>query len=289
MSESQNEDFLQDFSVFILTYKRPQKQKTLSTLKEAGYSGKWYLVADDSDPTIEKLKSLYGEKVLVFNKAECKERHHIDLMDNFPGDDVVIYARYAVQDFAQELGLKHFLVLDDDYYSFTILNTERKKRVNIKDFDSVCRIMCNWLDSSENLKCVSFLQGGDIFGGEFSRLVLKGFKQKVMNAFFCSTEKPLEFYGRLNEDVNCYIEGSKRGGAYISTGRGFIRQSKTQQNHGGLTDAYLRYGTYVKSFYTFMQNPSCTEIQRMRSTYSRIHHKVDSDYAFPKIIRDDEE
>ena len=62
-----------DFCVFILSNGRPDNIKTLETLQRSGYTGKWYIVIDDEDPTGNQYKSTYGDKVLVFSKAKNPE------------------------------------------------------------------------------------------------------------------------------------------------------------------------------------------------------------------------
>ena len=63
-----------------------------------------------------------------------------------------------------------------------------------------------------------------------------------------------------------------------------IQQIKTQANKGGLTDAYLDMGTYTKSFYAVMMNPSICKIAAMGDKHMRIHHKVAVKGMAPMII-----
>lgn len=63
-------------------------------------------------------------------------------------------------------------------------------------------------------------------------------------------------------------------------------QKQTQKNKGGMSDTYNQNGTYVKSFYTIMTNPSCTKIFAMDTDHTRIHHRINWDCAVPKIISD---
>ena len=65
-----------------------------------------------------------------------------------------------------------------------------------------------------------------------------------------------------------------------------LDQTLTQKKTGGNTDAYLQYGTYVKSFYSVMCNPSSVKISMMGETHRRIHHAVDWEHTVPKIISD---
>ncbi len=64
-----------------------------------------------------------------------------------------------------------------------------------------------------------------------------------------------------------------------------IEQIQTQQNPGGLTEEYISSGTYTKSFYTVMINPSAVKIFLMGISYKRYHHLINWEYAVPKILR----
>ena len=63
-----------------------------------------------------------------------------------------------------------------------------------------------------------------------------------------------------------------------------LDQPQTQANAGGITEAYLQYGTYVKSFYSVMLCPSCVKISEMGQSHKRIHHLIDWEVAVPKIV-----
>lgn len=65
-----------------------------------------------------------------------------------------------------------------------------------------------------------------------------------------------------------------------------VVQLQTQSNAGGLTEFYLETGTYVKSFYTVIFNPSAVQVRMMGNTHQRLHHHVIWENAVPKIIRE---
>lgn len=65
-----------------------------------------------------------------------------------------------------------------------------------------------------------------------------------------------------------------------------ITQAPTQQNDGGLTDIYLDYGTYVKSFYSIIIQPSAIKINMMGDKFRRVHHMVKWNNCVPKILSD---
>jgi hypothetical protein len=63
-----------------------------------------------------------------------------------------------------------------------------------------------------------------------------------------------------------------------------IVQKQTQKQQHGLTDLYLKVGTYTKSFYSVIVAPSCVKIALMGDTHERIHHQITWNNAVPKII-----
>jgi hypothetical protein len=136
---------------------------------------------------------------------------------------------------------------------------------------------------------IAFAQGGDYLGGGNANAKKLWLKRKVMNSFFCSINRPFQFVGRMNDDVNTYVALGNQGGLFLTFFNAGIEQSETQKNSGGLTDLYMATGTYVKSFYTVMYSPSCVVVREMTGnvTHDRVHHRIDYDHAVPKIVRED--
>ena len=109
-------------------------------------------------------------------------------------------------------------------------------------------------------------------------------KRKAMNSFFCKTDRPFTFIGRINEDANTYTTLGSRGNLFFTIANIDLIQIQTQSNEGGMSEVYLDSGTYLKSFYTIMSMPSCVSIDMMGEQHRRIHHKVDWETCVPKII-----
>ena len=123
-------------------------------------------------------------------------------------------------------------------------------------------------------------------GGLGSNVWRKQLARKAMNSFFCKVDRPFQFLGRINEDVNAYTLLSSQGKLFFTVARTTLNQIQTQANAHGLTDVYLKYGTYVKSFYTVMCMPSAAKVQMLNTTHSRVHHKILWDRCTPQIISD---
>lgn len=275
-----------DFAVFILSHGRPNKVITTKTLEKCGYSGKWYIVVDNEDSTISEYQSLYGtDKIIIFDKLKSSKTFDtFDLSDN---RKTIVYARNECFNIAKSLGLKYFLELDDDYCRFEYRYEENEKLMTqlITNLDEVVDAMIDFLCDT-NACSVAFAQGGDLIGGKDGPRFKKKLIRKAMNSFFCCTDKPFKFVGRINEDVNTYTTLGSRGDLFFTLTILDLVQLPTQSNSGGMSDVYLDLGTYTKSFYSVMTAPSCVKIDMMGTSHKRIHHKIEWDNCCPKIISD---
>lgn len=265
-----------DFCIFILTHGRPDNVITLKTLRHSGYTGDCYLVLDDEDETYPQYCKNFGEdKIVRFSKSDYDGR--FDKMDNFGKRGLVVYARNACFDIAKKLGYKYFAEYDDDYYWFEIRTME--KSYGVKHMDNILEGMLEFLETT-NIKTIALSQGGDNMGGYKGKLC----GRKAMNSFMCSVDRPIEFIGSINEDANTYTRDGITGDVFLTLWNVQLDQHDTQANGGGLTEAYLNYGTYVKSFYTVMCAPSCTTIRQFYTKNMRLHHRINPVAAYPKII-----
>ena len=269
--------------VFILSHKRPNKVKTIKALESAGYKGDIRIVVDDLDDTVDEYKKLYGDKVIVFNKKE--KLKECDTMDNFGKTNIVLPARNICHELAKELGWDYFFELDDDYSEFCIRFPKEKSlgHWRLKNINDILEAMADFLDVSGAL-CICFSQGGDYMGGINGRYIHKKLSRKAMNCYVCKTDRPFKFLGTINEDVNMYVTENMRGNLVFSSTLVSCVQEITQQSQGGLTDIYLDVGTYVKSFYSVMAEPSCVRVQGMGQADRRIHHNVKWNNCAPMIL-----
>jgi hypothetical protein len=265
-----------NFAVFILTHGRPDNVKTYTTLKKCGYTGPIYFIVDNEDKHINNYQKNYGiDNVKIFDKKLMADE--IDEGNNFDNRKVIIHARNASFKIAQEIGIKYFVQMDDDYYYFGY-RYETGAKI-IKNLDNVFNIMLDFY-KSVNVKSIAFSQGGDHIGG-FSGIKLK---RKCMNSFFCSTDRPFQFVGSINEDVNTYTTLGSRGDVFFTFTNIQLDQKDTQSNNGGMTDEYALTGTYVKSFHSVMMQPSSVKASMMNSNNKRIHHSIKWNNTTPMII-----
>jgi hypothetical protein len=274
------------FAVFILTYGRSEKVYTYNTLKKQNYTGHIYLVCSDDDSQLEQYKNNY-DNVIVFKKEDYKDK--FDIGDNFNDDRVVVYARNAVFDIANKLSIKYFIVLDDDYTQFRYTRNSKleylTKSKHILNLDIAFKNLFYYYKST-NAKTLCIAQGGDFIGGENSRVFKNKLTRKAMNFFLCSTDRPFNFIGRINEDVNTYVRLGTKGDIFLTICDLRLEQLDTQSNTGGLTEFYLDGGTYIKSFYTVLFSPSCTKINLMGNKHKRLHHMIKWNNAVPVLLNE---
>lgn len=276
-----------DFAIFILTHGRADKVITAATLEKCGNTNKVYYIIDNEDKQADQYRKNFGEEnVIMFDKLQKSKE--FDTMD-LPSRDrrAIVYARNACFDIAKDLGLTYFLELDDDYTEFRnrYWTGEKLTSVYVKDLDSIIDEMIEFLDTT-NAITVAFAQTGDFIGGAEAKIYREKLTRKAMNSFFCRTDKKFDFIGRINEDVNTYVSLGSRGNLLFTVSDIALNQLDSQTNNGGMTDLYLLSGTYVKSFFTVVANPSSVKISEMGCGHRRIHHLVDWEHAVPKIISD---
>lgn len=278
-----------NFVTFILTHGRPDNVITYETLRNCGYTGPIVLVLDNEDLTsdiyIKNYANISGVAVYIFDKLDIANRY--DEVDSGKDRRSIFYARNACFEIAEKLGYRYFLELDDDYTCFRsrVNNNGKFATIYHTDLDSLFEVMLQFLDES-GANTVAFSQTGDFIGGMGSRVYKLKLTRKAMNSFFCDISKPFKFIGRINEDVNTYVSEGSRGKLLFTVADASLDQKQTQLNSGGMTELYLNSGTYIKSFFTVITNPSSVNIYEMGDTHKRIHHQVNWECAVPKIISD---
>lgn len=277
-----------NYAVFILSHGRPTNVITYQSLRKQGYTGKIYIIVDDEDKTIDEYKAKYKNEVIVFSKKEYQNT--FDIMDNFVGNKVIVYARNACYDIARQLKLDYFFEYEDDYtqFQYRYIDKDSLRGTQIKSLDVIFDAMITCLNET-NANTIAFAQGGDFIGGA-GAFKNNTFKRKAMNSFVFKVNQnkadDIIFVGRMNDDVNTYLSLGKVGKLFFQISNINLVQLATQSNSGGNTDAYKAYGTYVKSFYSVMIAPNCCKISLMGRTDKRIHHSIQWKNAVPKILEE---
>lgn len=274
-----------DFAVFILTHGRADNVITYNTLKRCGYTGEIYLIIDNEDKQAEKYYQNFGDKVVMFNKKEIADL--VDEGNNFDERRTITHARNACFDIAKKLGITYFMQLDDDYPCF-LFRLNHKREYPSGNFiiktklDPVFDLLLDFYKSIPALS-IAISQGGDFIGGGGPDFIYT-MKRKCMNSFICSTERPFQFVGAMNEDVNTYTTLGNRGNLFITIPFLSLLQKETQSQTGGITGMYLRYGTYCKAFTTVMMHPSGVKVSVMATKNPRMHHLISWENTVPMIM-----
>jgi hypothetical protein len=274
-----------DFTIFILSHGRPDNMDTYKSLHRAGYTGKVYIIIDNEDKTADKYYQNFGEKVIMFDKAAIAET--FDEGDNFGDRRAVIYARNACFGIARELGVTYFMQLDDDYVDFRYKTDNQFRSIHREWIRNLDKTIASLVEFYKLIpaKSIAIAQGGDFIGGleaDIDRSITR--RRKCMNTFICSVDRPFQFVGRVNEDVNTYTWYQSLGNLFITFPLVAIQQKETQVNSGGMSEMYLNTGTYIKSFYTVMYYPSGTKVKIMPNYQNRLHHSINWDNTVPCII-----
>lgn len=285
---------MNDFAIFILSHGRPDNVYTFKTLQKHGYTGKTYIIIDDTDKSRERYIKNFGEdNVVIFNKQVIANK--VDQGDNLNDLRTTTHARNAIFEVAEELGYKYFMQFDDDYTSFryrfidglyiTDLTKKYNTDGNIGSLDNQINILLDFLKSSNRIKSIAIAQGGDFIGGEGCSIITNYINvcRKCMNSFICSTDRKFHFISRLNEDVNTYITLGSRGDLFLTLPFIGLEQKQTQETQGGMTETYIENGTYQKSFFSVMYCPAFVKIGLIGKS-NRIHHSIKWINAVPKII-----
>ena len=275
---------MNDLAVFIMVHGRPDRMWTYKTLREQNYTGKIFLVGDDQDSTIDDYKKIYGKEMIVFNK----EKAYLEAdCGDITGDlRSTLYAVNTIFKLAKEKNVKYFYIMCDDYTSinYKLLINGKAINTSVDNLDRLFKATIRYYKSI-NALTIAYAQAGDFIGGiDNGHGCYRFSKRKCMNSFLCSTDRPFKFMGRLNEDVTTYVNLGSKGELFLTLCNVAIIQKQSQSESGGLTDAYLDSGTYTKSFFSLMYNPSCIKITLMKTSHPRIHHTIKWDNAVPKII-----
>jgi hypothetical protein len=281
-------DSPEEMAAFIISHGRPNDVITYDALRNHGFSGRIVIIIDNLDKTADQYYERYGhEHVVMFDKLEIAKT--FDIGDNFDNYRSTSYARNAAFDIAEQLGIKYFIVLDDDYNDFRYRFDDRLQYIpacrKARNLDQLFGSMLQFMINCPQVHSIAMAQGGDYIGGEDNPFAQKvGTKRKCMNSFICCTDRRFEFISRMNEDVNTYVRHGSVGMIFFTLNQVSLNQKQTQATAGGMTELYKSLGTYVKSFYSVMYMPSAVKVRMMHTNNRRIHHAVRWNNTTPMII-----
>lgn len=268
-----------DFAVFIISHQRSDNQLTLKSLAEANYKGKTYIVIDNKDKELELYKEKYGDKVVIFDKEEMAKV--TDTIDNFNNMASAVYARNFCIYKANELGVKYFLLADDDIQHFRLRYDEhgKLKGKRVKDINKVFDCLVDFLKSDEDVVCVSFGNEGGFIGGVSGKFS-KGVGRTCNQAMIVKTNSNIEYNGTQNEDFNICAKYGAVGKMFFEVYKTSIMSPKRNSNNGGI-DYSKANNMFCSNFYSVIVAPNCCKIIQKNNNFIL---KRSNDLFVPKII-----
>lgn len=272
-----------DYAVFIISHKRPEVE-TLKALDGAGYTGEYFIVIDDTDPTIEEYKSRYGEHLLVFNKEEIWEE--TDTIDNFKIMTCCTYPRNYCIKAAREKGYKYLINFDDDIKSFGMRYTKNEKLLSakIKNIGKVFEAYIKFMECA-NFTCTGFIMAGRLIGGRKNPLVEGCFYSRPTNCFIMKASTPY-FKGTYYEDAIYAIQNNKQGKLTYALMPIVINGAPPMKNRdgGGMTEAYTNQSDFSQFFHIKVAEPASIQIKVCND--EKVKTKFFENFFTPKILNE---
>lgn len=240
--------------VLIISHKRPQCS-TVKALKNAGYLGEWFIVADDLDQT--SYEEIYPEHVIRFSKM--RYLRETDTADNFGRLTTPVYARNACFEIAKERGYDCFGLFDDDLTAFRYRYVQGKKLKSkkVERFTDIFEEYCKYvLDAG--FACGGFISGGRLLGGMGNSLVKSAFYCNPTNAYVINNHvEQVRFIGTLWEDsIYCFLNNitGRIATAFMPITINMVQPGS--MNDGGNKELYESSSAYVSECYGKMTVPS---------------------------------
>ena len=192
-------------------------------------------------------------------------------------------ARNMFYDFAKELNLDFYLVMDDDTTGFEIRPFGVYNRIaNIDEIQLVFNGVKNFM-KKHKIGVFGLSQTGDMFARTNTKLL----RNKVMNTTFIDTRfiyrgergvqdnDTSQFVGIMNEG---YFTGSLASGLVL-------KQTTSAKASGGLTELYNECKLLNKSLIIPIQFPSLCYAEKQKKNGGRLHHKITNKNLSPKLIK----
>lgn len=272
-----------DFAVFICTHGRPDEQLTLKALLDSGYTGKYYLVLDDTDTTIQQYIDNYGvEHLLVFDK-----NHYINTSDtgsNNPVYKCILYAKDAVEDIARDMNLSAFVLADDDILRFRHRYIQNDKLFSelAVDMDSILNVYIDYMLSADITTLGfgnSYIYIGGKAGLKDSILVNRRF---TYNFIVRNTKHDVKWKSEMNEDSITPILCSKQGQLWLQLYHvQFDMKECDAGATGGMSEVYANMDKFKRYAHFLLYNPDSVY---MIERFGKFTHTFNRKLTFPKVI-----
>lgn len=272
---------------FIISYHRPQQMKTLTWLRRINYPMKnVHVVIDDEGGDEEQYRKTcadYGCELHVFEMKEARRRFDF-IHRKSKGRRAAGLARNAIYDIAFSLGIRRWVITDDDTSRYSVKYPAMKERACSEDeFKSVLMMVFDMMDR-KHIGFFGLPQSGDFIGGV---KCAKWFIWKVMNTTFVDARyvyKPER--GVQDNDTSAFVGIMNEGYFTASLGYGVsLHQTASATQAGGLTDNYRENKLLNKSLICPIQFPSAIYANYQRKNGGRLHHTIEHKYLMPCVLK----
>ena len=277
------------YTLFILSYNRPRKQKTLQYLLKNRYEGSWYIVVGTDDKSIEEYKLLYGEdRIVVFDKFDYAKR--IDTGDNFNLLASVVYARHASYEIAKDLGYEYFIQCDDDIDNFQARPVKEGEllSVPIKDCSKMTDSLMELYQSEPRMITLGVGEEREYMGGVSNPALSRGYSFGAASFMLCSVGRGHYYNATFTED-GVHQVLSERCGKMIHSAVAYKLTTKDHQATGvdGMGETYASMGNgieYNEKIRMLMANPAGRRILRSGDKFRFL---MERNSARPLIVSED--
>lgn len=279
-----------DFAIFICTHGRPYKQLTLDSLLRSGYTGKYYLLLDDTDETIQQYIDTYGlDHILVFDKNYFINSSEVGTND--PSFKCILYAKNACEYIAKNLNLSAFVIADDDIQNMRFRWPDSDKLRSMPIINTMDAVIESYVDFMLNCDVVGLSFGPTLvyFSGvkAFTNECIQKFRIPF-NFVFRNCKYPVDWVSSYGEDIVTAVLMGKIGQVWLALP--FIQidmVSPGEAESGGMSATYKEYrkqdlfGFKLVAF-DFMYLPSSVKL--ILHKHRKWLCTIIRNNAFPKIV-----
>lgn len=272
--------------ILVPSYHRADNLATVSYYLKAGYPGELLHVFIDSEADdraeYEEACRKYGVNMHVFDMEEARERydyvHRASVSRRSAGQ-----ARNMFYDWARENGVTFYVVQDDDTRSYHYKPFNVHRRMATGDDVRGMFVRVREFMESRRIGLFGLSQTGDMFKIPDKRLI----RWKVMNTTFIDTRFMYRGERGVQDNDTSQFVGVYNQGLFTgSLGSVLVlQQTPSAVSKGGLTDLYHECKLLNKALVTVIQYPSAIIAERQVMNGGRLHHRIESRYLIPKLMK----
>lgn len=266
----------QDFAIFILSHNRARGIDTLTMLKRYGYNGNYYVVISDDDSQIDEYKSIVDKgHLLIFDKEDFYYAQDTFVGSAQPVVSASLYARNFIIRTAKLMGLKHFIMADDDINGILFRYEEggKMRTREIEKITPILEAMLEFIECSGHIGGLCFALDDGYFGGLNGNFA-KGLTRKIFQFMMFKTSETWEFVGARWEDSILSMVNKNR--LFFCIWLLSIKTPKMRSNRGGIEYANDKY---YDPLFLMVASPSGVEPLPMGK------RKIYENRILPKIIK----